>query len=143
MKNNENSTIIHATSVAISGKAVLLMGVSGSGKSDLALRLIDQGADLICDDYTQINLKDGDLFVTQAPNISGLLEVRGIGLLTLPFVSSAPLKLVVYLVQQDKIERLPDPKFFDCLGQKLLLLSLHSFDASTPAKIRLILSQIE
>lgn len=119
------------------------MGASGSGKSDLALRLIDHGASLVCDDYTQINLKDGHLFVTQAPNINGLLEVRGIGLLTLPFVSSVPLKLVVDLVQQDKIERLPELQFFDCLGQKLPLLSLHSFDASTPAKIRLILSQIE
>jgi serine kinase of HPr protein (carbohydrate metabolism regulator) len=142
MKNNENSTIIHATSVAIAGKGVIFMGPSGSGKSDLALRLIDQGAKLICDDYTQVTVEDEELLATQAPNISGLLEVRGAGLLNLPFASNVPLKLAVNLVQRDKIERLPEPQFFDCLGQKLPLLSLHSFDPSTPAKIRLVLSQI-
>lgn len=143
MKNNENSTIIHASCVSIKGKAVLIMGDSGSGKSDLALRFIDEGATLVSDDYVQIALNGKDLLANPAPNISGLLEVRGIGLLSLPFISNIAIKLVVNLVNHEQIERMPEPKFFSCLEQEVPLLSLNSFDASATAKIRLALSKIE
>lgn len=143
MKNNENSTIIHAGCVSIAGKAVLIMGESGSGKSDLSLRLIDGGAALVSDDYTQVTRDGENLWASPAPNIHGLLEVRGVGLLSLPFIKNAPLNLAVKLVSRDQVERLPGPQFFSCLEQELPLLSLHSFDASTSAKIRLALSKIE
>ncbi len=119
------------------------MGESGSGKSDLALRLIDNGATLVSDDYTQIILGNGKLLANPAPNISGLLEVRGVGLLTMEFISNAQLALAVQLVPRSSTERLPEAQFFGCLGLELPLLSLHSFDSSTSAKIRIALSQIE
>jgi len=119
------------------------MGESGSGKSDLALRLIDNGATLVSDDYTQIILGNGKLLANPAPNISGLLEVRGVGLLTMEFISNAQLALAVQLVPRSSTERLPEAQFFGCLGLELPLLSLHSFDSSTPAKIHIALSQIE
>lgn len=135
--------IIHATCVSINNKAVLLMGDSGSGKSDLALRLIDAGAKLVGDDYVQITRRGDMLMAEPAPNIAGLLEVRGVGVETVDYVSNISVKLAINLASRDKIERLPEEQFFSCLGHKLPLLYLHAFDDSTPAKIRLIINRTE
>lgn len=139
MKN----TIIHASCVSINNKAILLIGDSGSGKSDIALRLIDGGAQLVADDYIEITSKENMLTVAPPKKLEGLIEARGVGILTLPFIRDIELKLVIKLVARDEVERLPEPQFFDCLGYKLPLLCLHAFDASTPAKIRFTINQIE
>lgn len=133
-----NSVQLHASSVAIGGKGVLLLGESGSGKSDLALRLIDSGAVLVADDRVDITLKDDVLVASPPQTLQGMIEARGIGILTMPHVSDACLLLAVKLVARGDVERLPESAFFDCLGAKLPLHSLHAFDESTAAKIRFL-----
>ena len=71
--------LVHATAIAIGGRAVLLRGPSGSGKSDLALRLIDAGARLVSDDYSQLRREDDTILVRAPKPISGLIEAREIG----------------------------------------------------------------
>ena len=70
------SEMLHVSSVAIGGRAVLIAGASGHGKSDLALRLIDRGAKLISDDYTIVEAKDGRLWASPPATIAGKIEVR-------------------------------------------------------------------
>ena len=128
---------VHGTTVEIAGIGVLLRGNPGSGKSDLALRLIDGGARLVADDRTLLR-RDGARLVASAPaTIAGRLEVRGVGILTMPSVGEAVLRLVVDLVAPDVVERLPEPRSVALLGLELPLLSLAPFEASAPAKLRL------
>jgi HPr kinase/phosphorylase len=134
---------VHGTSVAIGGEGILLRGPSGSGKSDLALRLIDAGARLVSDDQTELR-RDGNAVIMQAPQtIAGRIEVRGVGILRVPTVSRAPLSLVVDLVAPDRVERLPEPQFCEVLQRSIPLLALAPFEASTPAKIRHALAGLE
>ena len=86
-----------ATCVAIKGRAVLIEGPPGSGKSSLALTLIDRGAVLIGDDGVALEPRDGQLYASPPPNIAGLLEVRNLGLLEFPTVGVVPVALVVQL----------------------------------------------
>jgi HPr kinase/phosphorylase len=131
--------LVHGTSVALGGEGVLLRGPSGSGKSDLALRLIDGGARLIADDQTELH-RIGDGLEMRAPaTIAGRMEVRGVGILRVPALSAAPLRLVVDLVAPERIERLPEPAFCTLLGLDLPLLPLAPFESSAPAKLRLAL----
>jgi HPr kinase/phosphorylase len=134
---------VHGTSVAIGGDGLLLRGLSGSGKSDLALRLIDAGARLVSDDQTELR-RDGNDVIMQAPQtIAGRIEVRGVGILRVPTVSRVPLSLVVDLVDPDRVERLPEPQFCEILQRSIPLLALAPFEASTPAKIRHALAALE
>ena len=75
---------IHASCVAIGGKGVLILGDSGAGKSDLALRLIDDGAKLVADDRTELYAARGTLCARAPKSIAGLIEVRGLGIIALP-----------------------------------------------------------
>lgn len=128
--------LVHGTSVAIGGDGILLRGPSGSGKSDLALRLIDAGARLVSDDQTELS-RDGDAVIMQAPQtIAGRIEVRGVGILRVPTAAQAPLRLVVDLVAPDRVERLSEPQFCEVLQRSIPLLALAPFEASTAAKIR-------
>lgn len=130
---------VHATSVAVEGRGVLLRGESGAGKSDLALRLIDQGAVLIADDYTELSIED-DCLIAHAPEtIQGLLEVRGLGIVKQPFHSPCPIALVVDLRPQATIERLPEHHTCDDFGPAVAWMEVAPFEASSPAKIRLSL----
>jgi HPr kinase/phosphorylase len=127
---------VHGTSVALAGEGVLIRGPSGSGKSDLALRLIDEGARLIADDQTELRRLGGTVRLSAPAEIAGLLEVRGLGILRLPF-TSAPLRLVVDLVEAGQpIERLPEPLTCALAGLACPLLLLDPFTASAPAKLR-------
>ncbi|MGQ9368080.1 HPr kinase/phosphorylase [Azospirillum sp. ST 5-10] len=128
---------IHGTCVDVGGVGVLLRGPSGVGKSDVALRLIDGGARLVADDRVELRL-DGGRPVAAAPAaLAGLLEVRGVGILPVPAVARAAVALVVDLVADDAVERLPEPEAADLLGAPVPRLRLAPFDASTPAKLRL------
>jgi hypothetical protein len=98
---------IHASCVAIGTAGVLLLGKSGAGKSDLALRLIDRGAVLVADDRTILRVKNGGLNASAPPSIRGLLEIRAVGIVKLPVRASAPIALVVKLGHEGA--RLPDP----------------------------------
>jgi len=129
--------LLNATCVAIEGKGVLIAGPSGSGKSDLALRLIDQGARLVADDQTEIKAEQGQLTASAPASIAGLMEVRHIGLLRLPVLALTSLALYVDLAPlPEKIERLPDEQAITLLDYSLRRLRLPGFAASTPAKIR-------
>ena len=133
---------VHGTSVAIGGDGILLRGPSGSGKSDLALRLIDAGARLVSDDQTELS-RDGDAVIMQEPQtIAGRIEVRGVGILRVPTAAQAPLRLVVDLVAPGRVERLPEPQFCEVLQRSIPLLALAPFEASTPAKIRFALAAL-
>jgi serine kinase of HPr protein (carbohydrate metabolism regulator) len=134
---------LHATCVSIHGKGVVLLGDSGCGKSDLALRLIEGGAVLVADDRVEITRHEEHLLAAPPDRLRGLIEARGVDILTLPYLESAPLSLAVSLVPRESVERLPEPKFWSCLDLQLPLLSLHPFDGSTCAKIRLVLQQKE
>jgi HPr kinase/phosphorylase len=133
---------VHGTTVAVEGEAVLLRGPPGSGKSDLALRLIDAGARLVADDQTELTRAAHGLVARAPATIAGRMEVRGVGILRVPTVSSAPLRLVVDLVAPERVERLPEPQFCEYLQCSLPLLALAPFEASAPAKIRLALASV-
>jgi len=134
--------LVHATSVFVAGCGVLLRGPSGSGKSDLALRLIDGGARLIADDYTQLRRAGTAIVMSPPPAIAGCLEVRGLGLVTVPTLATARLSLVVDLVPAAGIERLPDPQWCDLCGHRIPNLALAPFEASAPAKLRLAVASL-
>ena len=134
---------IHGTSVALDGAGVLLRGPSGSGKSDLALRLIDAGAALVADDQTELSRVNAGLRMSAPTAIAGLLEVRGVGILRVPSVPSAILRLVVTLVPSKAIERLPDPRRCLLLDCTIPEIALAPFEASAAAKLRLALRAID
>lgn len=130
--------LVHATAVAIEDGAVLLRGPSGSGKSDLALRLIDGGARLIADDQTLLR-RDRDRIFAEAPEtISGLLEVRGIGLFRVETAASVPVVLIADLTLSGHLERLPEQRFETVLALRVPAVDLAPFEASAPAKLRLL-----
>lgn len=133
---------IHGTCVLVSGIGVLLRGASGSGKSDLALRLIDGGARLIADDRVELRMEQGRLMATAPAALAGLLEVRGVGIMPVPTAADAEVGLVVDLVTRDKVERLPDCETTPLLDKAVPRLALCPFDASTPAKLRLAASAV-
>ena len=126
---------VHGTTVAIGDAGVLLRGPPGSGKSDLALRLIDRGALLVADDRSALALEDGYVVARAPRTIGGKLEVRGIGIVRVAALPKVRLELVVDLAPP--VDRLPAPQTADLLGVRIPLLQLRAFDASTPAKIRL------
>lgn len=133
---------LHASCVAFGDKGVLLLGDSGSGKSDLALRLIHDGGQLVADDQVDVRKAAGGLYAEPPEVLRGMLEVRGIGVLRMEHCPLVQVALVIKLVAREAVERLPDEAFFDCLGLQVPLLSLHAFDSSTGAKIRLMLNAL-
>ena len=131
----------HSTSVVIEDLGVLIRGKSGIGKSDLALRLIDSGATLISDDLT-ICKKIGDyLYLHPHSKTKGLLEVREIGIMTVPYVENVKLTLVVELVEE-KFERIPEMMNCSILGMKFPKIKIFGKSSSAVAKIKIKLNQI-
>lgn len=129
------TTILHASCIAIGEAGVLLRGPSGSGKSDLALRLIDGGAALVADDMVALTVLDGTLRAAAPPPLAGLLEMRGIGPLRLPH-RDAVLRLAVDLVPAAEIERVPLPASCRLLGCRLPLLRIDPVAASAAPRLR-------
>ncbi len=129
--------LVHASCVAVDGRGVLLLGPPGSGKSDLALRLIDGGAVLVADDQVDIRAVDGRLEAAPPETLAGRMEVRGLGILTLEWRPSAPLHLAVELATDTRPERLPAAAERRFEGVALPLIRLAPFEASAAAKLRL------
>jgi serine kinase of HPr protein (carbohydrate metabolism regulator) len=133
---------IQATCVCLDGLGILLRGPSGAGKSDLALRLIDAGARLVADDLCELRRSGdhllADLPAAVDPAFRGRIELRGIGILTLPYAGPTPLGLCVDLMPQAEPERLPEPAVACYLGLQIPLLILDPFQASAVARLRLV-----
>jgi serine kinase of HPr protein (carbohydrate metabolism regulator) len=127
---------IWASSVALYGQGILLRGPSGSGKSDLALRLIDAGATLIADDYTEIVADGGHILASPPPPLAGLLEIRGVGIIRLSCQHNVPVAVIVDLVDEGGVERMPEPMRESLLGVELPVFHLAPFPASAVAKVR-------
>ena len=136
--------LIHATTVDIAGAGVLLMGSSGAGKSDLALRLILDGALLVSDDQTVLSI-EGESVRAHAPtSIEGLIEARGVGLLRVPTVSRSHVRMVVLLVSE-LTERLPEPQFWKpphLEKPRLPCVEIVGREASASVKLRLALHAV-
>ena len=129
---------LRGTCIALEGSGVLLRGPSGSGKSDLALRLIDAGGRLVADDYTDVSEVAGRLVATAPPKVHGLLEVRGIGIIRLQAKPSARLIACVDLVPIDKIERMPVTEDVRILGVSLPRFVVCATEPSSVAKVALV-----
>lgn len=125
--------ILHATTVAFDGRAILLTGASGSGKSSLALQLMAIGAALVADDQTILTLQGTQIMATCPPAIAGMIEARGVGLLNAPHLPQATLALVVDLNRSEP-DRLPDHHQITILGQPLSLV-LGSKSAHFPCSL--------
>jgi HPr kinase/phosphorylase len=122
---------VHGTAVEIAGYAVLLIGKSGSGKSDLALRLVDRGAMLVGDDYVDI---DAGLLVRPAKALAGKIEVSGLGIVEKPHCQKSQLRLIIELGNEG--ERMPASwPMRDLNGWSVPLLRLNAFAASAPIKV--------
>jgi serine kinase of HPr protein (carbohydrate metabolism regulator) len=93
-------TAHQATAVAIGGRALLIEGGPGTGKSSLALALIDRGAALIGDDAVMLDRAEGVLLASPHPRVAGLIEVRNVGLIAMPTVGKVPVALVLRLDPQ-------------------------------------------
>lgn len=136
-----SSEMLHASCVAIGGRAVLIEGRSGEGKSDLALRLIDRGAQLVSDDYTICTRTAGVLYGAPPPTIAGKIEVRGIGIVDLPYADRAPIALIVTIL--DTPPRLPEgPRTHRIAGVDVPQVALPALEPSAPVKVELALRHL-
>ena len=133
---------IHATSVVIEVSGVLIVGNSGLGKSDLALRLIDSGATLISDDITICKKVEDSIFLFSPLQTRGLLEVREVGIMTVPYVDNIKLLLIVELVDHE-IERLPSKKIGKFMNLNISKIKIYGKNSSSVAKIKLKLNEIK
>jgi serine kinase of HPr protein (carbohydrate metabolism regulator) len=134
-----SSETVHMSCVAIGGRAVLIGGRSGSGKSDLALRLIDRGARLVSDDYTIVRRLDGQPVASAPEAIAGRIEVRGIGLLEFPPERDVPIALLVDLDLGS--ERLPEGAGLRRVaGVDIPVLGLAGLEPSAPIKVEAALN---
>jgi HPr kinase/phosphorylase len=146
--------LVYGTCVALGRVAAILQGPSGSGKSDLALRFVMQRfvmqtppaleAALVADDQVLVQ-REGDRLLARPPaTIAGKIEVRGVGILSLPHLAEAELRLIVPLCDPDDVPRLPrlGEQTSDIQGIALPLLRLAPFEASAPLKLRLALETL-
>ncbi|HKX22303.1 MAG TPA: HPr kinase/phosphatase C-terminal domain-containing protein [Rhizorhapis sp.] len=131
-----SSETLHCSTVAIGGRAVMIEGRSGSGKSDLALRLIDRGAKLVSDDYTIACRKGPLLLASPPPAIAGKIEVRSLGLIEIEHVTDQPVALIVQLF--DAVDRMPpDPERRVVAGISVPVIKIAPMENSAPIKVEL------
>lgn len=136
-----SSETIHASTVAKDGRAVLLTGLSGAGKSDLALRLIDRGLTLVSDDQTLVKRQGTTLVASAPPTIAGKIEIRGIGIIDLDHVTDVPVALLVELTSE--VQRLPDDnRERPIVGVPIPLISVDAMTASAAAKVVIALDRL-
>jgi len=122
--SKNNSKILHASSVEIDGKGVVILGKSGSGKSNLAIKLISMGAKLISDDQTYFKLKDNKIIISKPKTTPNFIEARGIGLIKTPMVMSAKLFCFVNITNIE-LERLPYEEKKYCFGKKIKMVGFN------------------
>lgn len=106
MSDADTQQSLHATAVALHGRAALMIGASGSGKSTLALEMMARGATLVADDRVLLSLEMDTVLLSCPDALRGLIEARGVGLLHAEHQSPAPLRLVIDM-DQTETRRLP------------------------------------
>lgn len=143
--------LLHGTTIALDDLGAMIVGPSGSGKSDLALRclalstspLVGGTVDLVSDDQTIVIVRNGCLIATAPDTIRGMIEVRGVGIVPIPARPDATLALIVDLAGE-KPERLPplEQQTTDILGLPVPRIRLEPFESSAPLKLLLALRQV-
>jgi HPr kinase/phosphorylase len=142
------TSLVYATCIALGESAALFVGPSGAGKSDLALRCVMHpislegsvtSARLVADDQVTLERRGSSLWVRPPAAIAGKIEVRGVGIVDMPHVPEARLRLVVQLVGPGDIERLPEPSETNMLGLTLPAIRIAPLEASAPFKVLLAL----
>ncbi len=142
----DSETTLHGTCLEVNGHGVLLLGSPGSGKSSLALHMMDQAgyglsakamrSFLVADDQVVI-VRRGKKLVARSPaNLEGKLEIRGLGIVEVKSMASTTLALVVKLHDHTHIERMPDAASFEILGISLPLVELDPAANSATARLR-------
>ena len=130
--------VVHATCLSLlvgpAWRGVLILGPSGSGKSDLALRAMQAGCALIADDYTCLWSSGGSLYAGVPETIAGKMEIRGLGI-----TDAAPRRLtritLAVLAQSDPVERLPETEVTPILGHDIATIRLNPREASSVPKL--------
>jgi HPr kinase/phosphorylase len=144
---SESHELIHGTCVAFGPYAALLRGASSSGKSDLALRFLALPVEgghapmLVADDQVFVEPRGDVLLASVPPTIAGKLEVRGVGIIELPYVARAELVLAVDLVRAQDVPRMPPEPWEQTMiaGGAVARIALEPFEASAPLKVKLAL----
>lgn len=113
--------ILHASCVALDGRALLILGRAGSGKSSLALGLMALGASLVADDRTVVSRREDSVFASAPKTIAGLIEARGVGLLFAEAVQEVPISAIADL-DASTTERLPQDRTASILGREFPLI---------------------
>ena len=150
--NGAEGSSIHATCVRTGGAGILLAGPSGSGKSALALELIDtpgHGAGgplletvLVADDRVLLERNGEELFASPPEELAGLLEVRGLGILRVPHVERVRVRLIVRLSPWHEIERMPEPESEELEGANLPLIRIDAERPRAAARLRAALMHL-
>lgn len=143
--------LVHATALALGDRGALIRGPSGAGKSDLALRCIAAAplaacpvrAELVSDDQVVLTRTDRGIDASPPATIAGKIEVRGVGIVAMPYRPSARLVLVVDLVSAAEVPRYPlQPASAELLGVVVPRIGLAPFEASAPVKLLLALAAV-
>lgn len=138
--------LIHASCVQFLSKGLLIVGPSASGKSDLSLRLMDEGAQLVSDDQVEIRAEStetGPKILARAPQeIRGLIELRGYGIVTLPYEQSTYLDLVIELKPFKELERLSYLHAYQLLGCSLPKMMVDAAWPSSVSRIKVVLTML-
>lgn len=129
---------VHGTCVVVDGTGVLFIGPSGSGKSDLALRLMDGGAQLVADDRVDLRVDQGDLVASAPKALWGLLEVREVGILKVPCLDQASIQAVIEINPGARLDRLPPEQSTELVGLPIRHFQIDPWQQSAPAKVRLV-----
>ena len=140
--------LVHATCLVVGGCGVLILGPPGSGKSDLALRLIDQSgrgtgaeamtARLVADDQVVVTRRASRLIAGPPRRLAGLMEVRGLGIVDIEYAPEAELGLIVRLAEAGRIERLPEASQSQLVLLDIAIpeIAIDAAAASAPARVR-------
>lgn len=136
-----SSDTVHATTVVRSDHAVMIGGKSGSGKSDVALQLIDRGYTLVSDDQTMLSCKDDELYASAPPSISGKMEIRGLGIVDMPVKEDV--RVCLYVALGESPDRLPpDGDTEQLMGCDIPRMALMGNSPSAAIRIDMALDRI-